>query len=77
MKRLFLAPIAGLLGLAGCMVGPKYERPAALPQQPVPASFSQPAPGEPGWKAATPAADLPRGQWWELFKDPELDRLEA
>jgi multidrug efflux system outer membrane protein len=29
------------------------------------------------WKPAQPSAHLPRGSWWELFGDPELNRLEA
>jgi multidrug efflux system outer membrane protein len=56
--------------LAGCAVGPDYERPAALRSQPLPKSFA----GE--WRTAQPAAHLPRGAWWEVFGDPELNRLE-
>lgn len=29
------------------------------------------------WKPAEPAAHLPRGAWWEVFDDPELNRLET
>ncbi|MBI5821023.1 MAG: efflux transporter outer membrane subunit [Verrucomicrobia bacterium] len=57
--------------LAGCAVGPDYERPAALKSQPLPKSFA----GD--WKTAQPAAHLPRGAWWEVFKDAELNRLES
>ena len=28
-----------------------------------------------GWKAATPRANEPKGAWWSVFHDPELDRL--
>jgi NodT family efflux transporter outer membrane factor (OMF) lipoprotein len=28
------------------------------------------------WKTAEPSAQLPRGKWWELYHDPELNRLE-
>jgi NodT family efflux transporter outer membrane factor (OMF) lipoprotein len=28
------------------------------------------------WKAATPSDEAGRGDWWELFGDPELSRLE-
>jgi outer membrane protein, multidrug efflux system len=63
----------GLLMLAvigpGCMrVGPDYKRPA----QDVPAAFSDPGP----WKQVVPADALVRGNWWELFGDPDLNRLE-
>jgi len=29
------------------------------------------------WKTATPQAHLPKGAWWEIFGDDELNRLEA
>ena len=29
-----------------------------------------------GWKLATPREDFPKGQWWRIFHDAELDRLE-
>ena len=28
------------------------------------------------WKTATPQAHLPKGSWWEMFDDSELNRLE-
>lgn len=56
--------------LTGCAVGPDYERPAALKSQPLPKSFG----GD--WKTAEPAAHLPRGAWWGVFRDAELNRLE-
>jgi multidrug efflux system outer membrane protein len=56
--------------LAGCAVGPDYKRPSA----PVPAAYS----GETNiWKVAEPKANLPRGNWWEIFGDAELNRLET
>lgn len=56
--------------LAGCKVGPDYSRPSA----PVPPAYS----GETNeWKVAEPRAHLPRGNWWEIFGDPELNRLET
>ena len=29
------------------------------------------------WKTAAPGAHLPRGSWWELYDDAELNRLET
>ena len=29
-----------------------------------------------GWKIATPRQSEPRGEWWSIFRDPELDQLE-
>jgi multidrug efflux system outer membrane protein len=28
------------------------------------------------WKLASPSAHLPRGEWWQVFDNPELNRLE-
>ena len=29
-----------------------------------------------GWKLAQPRDDIPRGKWWEIFGDPQLNALE-
>jgi len=58
--------------LTGCAVGPNYQRPAAVAT--MPAEFTG-ATNE--WKLATPLAHLPKGAWWEIFGDTELNRLEA
>ena len=54
--------------LSGCMVGPDYRRPPA----PVPVAFKE----QPGWKMATPQDAAAKGDWWTVFGDPLLDRLE-
>jgi outer membrane protein TolC len=81
-KRIAIARAAGsalLAVIAGCSVGPDYRRPAALKSEPVPAAYTVPTStnnvGE--WKTAQPSADLPRGAWWEVFGDHELNRLET
>jgi NodT family efflux transporter outer membrane factor (OMF) lipoprotein len=56
--------------LAGCAVGPNYERPAVQ----IPASFKEAAPG---WKVAEPGDQQDRGDWWSIYKDPQLDALEG
>ena len=45
----------------------------------MPAAFSgAAAPTTSGeWKPAEPKAHWPRGAWWRLFVDTELDRLQA
>src|SRR5262249_51605058 len=58
-----------LTALAGCTVGPNYVRPSA----PVPTEFKEAS----GWKIAQPGDELPRGQWWTIFGDNELNALEA
>ncbi len=63
--------------LSACSVGPKYKTPAA----PMPPAFKEPPPanfkenGE--WKQAAPQDDRIRGDWWEIFGDPQLNDLEA
>jgi NodT family efflux transporter outer membrane factor (OMF) lipoprotein len=67
--------VAGLFGLAGCTVGPDYERPAA----PVPPAYQEawkPGPTVKGWREARPADAIDRGAWWSIYHDPVLDRLE-
>jgi multidrug efflux system outer membrane protein len=73
-------PFALAIFLAGCAVGPDYKRPAALPIQPLPKKFSADAYANTNqtiWKIAAPAADQPRGEWWQSFNDSELNRLET
>jgi NodT family efflux transporter outer membrane factor (OMF) lipoprotein len=56
------------IGLTGCMVGPKYQKPAAV----APPAFKEDA----GWTAAQPADALVRGKWWQVYNDPQLNMLE-
>ncbi|HTL55555.1 MAG TPA: efflux transporter outer membrane subunit [Candidatus Limnocylindrales bacterium] len=65
------------LALAGCKVGPDYQRPAPLGQSTMPAAFSNSsATNTAEWKPAEPSAHLPRGAWWEVFGEADLNRLE-
>src|SRR5207247_2049036 len=52
-----------------CMVGPEYKKPSA----PMTPSYKEAE----GWKLANPSDHLPRGQWWTIFGDPDLNALEA
>jgi outer membrane protein, multidrug efflux system len=58
----------GLALLCGCAVGPRYKRPAAQ----VPDTWK----GQGPWQAAEPKESIPKGAWWQLFHDQELDQLE-
>ena len=74
----FIIAVALTSGLTGCAVGPDYHRPAALQNQPLPKTFSDGNPtNQVVWKIAEPSADQPRGNWWQLFNDPELNGLES
>lgn len=53
--------------IAACSVGPDYRRPHAQ----TPPAFKEAE----GWKVAEPNDTAPRGNWWDLYNDPVLDRL--
>ena len=77
-KQIYFTTIILAL-IAGCAVGPDYHRPPALPgANSLPEKFGDLSLTNVGeWKNATPAANVPRGAWWQLFDDAELDRLES
>jgi NodT family efflux transporter outer membrane factor (OMF) lipoprotein len=54
--------------LTGCAVGPKYQRP---PVQ-APTAYKTQGP----WRVAAPKDSLPKGAWWEIFNDAELNNYE-
>jgi len=54
--------------LSACTVGPDYFRPKIV----VPEKFKE-APK--GWKKAEPKDAEDRGEWWKIFKDPQLNTL--
>jgi len=62
------------LALAGacgaCSLAPRYQRPATATP---PAAYQELG----GWKIAAPSDRAPKGQWWKIYQDPELDTLEA
>ena len=66
-----LVPALMLMLFSGCAVGPDYQRPEATI---IPEAYV--GPGN-DWKVATPLADFPRGNWWEIFGEAELNQLEA
>lgn len=63
--------------LSGCRVGPRYKAPA-------PPTITAPNYKEStvnfkdagGWKVASPQDAMIRGNWWEVFHEPELNALE-
>jgi NodT family efflux transporter outer membrane factor (OMF) lipoprotein len=70
MNKLSALAIAAALTVAGCAIGPAYERPAVE----TPAQFKE---GQGEWVRAAPADTLERGSWWELFQDPDLNALAS
>jgi NodT family efflux transporter outer membrane factor (OMF) lipoprotein len=63
------AIVIAMLVLTGCMAGPDFHRPDV--EQP--AAFKEAG----TWKAAEPKDDIPRGNWWEIYGDAELNTLAA
>ncbi len=54
--------------LSSCAMGPDYQRPGLS----IPAEFKQSR----DWKIARPLDMAPRGQWWQMFCDSQLNRLQ-
>jgi NodT family efflux transporter outer membrane factor (OMF) lipoprotein len=82
LMRFILTGVVALLlvllivALEGCTVGPKYVKPS-VPTTPnykedTPASFKE----SEQWQPAHPGDQASRGNWWEIFSDPELNKLE-
>jgi NodT family efflux transporter outer membrane factor (OMF) lipoprotein len=69
LPQAFVAALLATLVLGACTMGPRYEIPAAMPAE----GFREAR----GWKQAQPADELPRGDWWRLFGDAQLDALLA
>ena len=72
MKLIVLSIAALSTGYAAIpSVGPDYVRPSVES----PPAYRE-APDSGSWKVGEPADSSKRGEWWTLFGDPDLDRLE-
>src|SRR5258708_28299351 len=69
--------LVALAVVAGCAVGLDYKRPEATT---IPTSYAWAAASYAGatngWKVAEPHGQLPKGNWWEIFGDTELNEFE-
>src|ERR1700683_3645147 len=66
-KASILVGMVTALGLmTGCLMGPKYQRPAVN----VPQEYRAPAPQQ-----AAQASSLGNEQWWQVYQDPVLTQL--
>jgi len=73
-NRAGAAAMLALFVLSACTAGPPYKRPDIA----TPAGFKEVANADgSAWKTAQPADRLPRGPWWELFQDPDLNELAS
>src|SRR5271154_4372453 len=66
---LLLPALAALALINGCNFAPAYHQP---PVQ-TPPAFKETN----GWKLAQPSDGVIKGNWWEMFNDPQLNALEA
>jgi NodT family efflux transporter outer membrane factor (OMF) lipoprotein len=76
-----VAGIGGIALLAGCKVGPNYNKPVytappAYKETGAPSVTPPPNPVNGGWKPASPSDGMLRGKWWEVYNDPQLNALE-
>src|SRR4029077_13005290 len=60
--------VAAAVTLGGCSLTPKLT----MPDTPIAPAYKEQAPGT----AAKPADSLPRGDWWTMFGDAELNALQ-
>ena len=67
MNRPFFSML--MLVASSCSFSPKKQAPAMA----LPAKFKESG----GWKVAQPADHLPRGKWWSIFHDRDLDAIMA
>lgn len=83
LRMLMLAALLLPAFTTGCKpVGPDYKR----PEYQAPASYKEtgssavvvppPSPAGGGWSPANPSDGMLRGNWWEIYKDPQLNKLE-
>jgi NodT family efflux transporter outer membrane factor (OMF) lipoprotein len=82
-RAVSVAALLALGLLTGCKpVGPNYNRPG----YDAPAAYKEtgasavvvppPAPTLGGWQPAAPSDGMLRGKWWEIYQDPQLNKLE-
>jgi len=73
--KIRLAPIvlaSALPAACGCKLGPNYRR----PEVPAPAKLSAELASQPAEEARVRiTSDPPWEKWWEVFGDPEINRL--
>jgi NodT family efflux transporter outer membrane factor (OMF) lipoprotein len=81
----FVAGCASLLVLGfltACKpVGPDYKRPVytappAYKETGAPLVVTPPSPAGGAWQPASPSDGMLRGKWWEVYGDPQLNKLE-
>ena len=76
------AILLAALAISACKpVGPDYSRPgynapSAYKETGASAVAPPPNPQNGGWQPANPSDGMLKGKWWEIYHDPQLNRLE-
>jgi NodT family efflux transporter outer membrane factor (OMF) lipoprotein len=83
LSRAIAVAAAGAIALlAGCKpVGPDYNKPGftaptTYKETGAPSIVPPPNPINGSWKPASPSDGMLRGNWWEVYNDPQLNKLE-
>jgi NodT family efflux transporter outer membrane factor (OMF) lipoprotein len=75
-RSLILAATLSVLAVAGCNLAPHYDAPKAE----TPPAFKEAVVDKnaaEGWKVAEPRDSEIKGNWWEVYRDPQLNELES
>jgi NodT family efflux transporter outer membrane factor (OMF) lipoprotein len=68
--------LAGCVVAVGCDYAPKYAKPpidsGPAYKELTPENFKE----VDGWRVAAPSDEALKGKWWEIFNDPQLNKLE-
>ncbi len=80
-KKVAICGVLLSCAMTGCTVGPKYhppvtQPPAAYKEPPAVALSPEAAQDKGTWTIAQPQDAKIRGDWWEIFNEPELNALE-
>ncbi len=75
-KNTLLIGLGAAVALAGCNLAPHYERPPTESSGTFKEAVANTPADAQGWKVAEPSDAVLRGNWWELYHDPELSALE-
>jgi NodT family efflux transporter outer membrane factor (OMF) lipoprotein len=68
-KRTVCVALAVAALFSGCSFAPTYQ----VPPTAIPTAFKESG----AWQPARPADQVPRDGWWQVYRDPVLDKLEA
>src|ERR1700685_68598 len=68
MKQLALAGLLAIACTCAFARAPKYKKPDVT----IPANWQTPAP----WQISNPTDQTPKGAWWKVFSDDELNQYE-